>query len=61
MDIKKDFDLKAELDQYRIRIRSYNNIEGLESGFYHLALSQHQHNIRLIETIQKIISEFVNR
>jgi histidinol-phosphate aminotransferase len=56
-----DFDLKKELDQYRIRIRSYNNTEGLEFGFYRLALSQHQHNIRFIETVQKIISESVTK
>jgi threonine-phosphate decarboxylase len=52
-----DFDLKEELDKHRIRIRSYKNTVGLESGFYRLALSQHQHNVRLIETVQKIVSE----
>jgi threonine-phosphate decarboxylase len=56
-----DFDLKKELDKYHIRIRSYDNTEGLESGFYRIALSQHQHNIRLIETVQKIISESANK
>ncbi|MDR2438799.1 MAG: aminotransferase class I/II-fold pyridoxal phosphate-dependent enzyme [Planctomycetaceae bacterium] len=52
-----DFDLKEELDKHRIRIRSYKNTIGLEAGFYRLALSQHQHNVRLIETVQKIVSE----
>ncbi|MDR1962831.1 MAG: aminotransferase class I/II-fold pyridoxal phosphate-dependent enzyme [Planctomycetaceae bacterium] len=51
------FDLKKELDKYRIRIRSFDRDSGLESGFYRLALSQHQHNTRLIETVQKITSE----
>ncbi|MDR2114895.1 MAG: aminotransferase class I/II-fold pyridoxal phosphate-dependent enzyme [Planctomycetaceae bacterium] len=52
-----DFDLQEELDKHRIRIRSYKNIDGLGAGFYRLALSQHQYNIRLIETVQKIVSE----
>ncbi|MDR2756351.1 MAG: aminotransferase class I/II-fold pyridoxal phosphate-dependent enzyme [Planctomycetaceae bacterium] len=52
-----DFDLKEELDKHRIRIRSYKNTDGLKSGFYRIALSQHQHNIRLVETVRKIVSD----
>ncbi len=52
------FDLQAELDAFKIKLRTYNATEGLDERFYRAAVSQREHNQRFIEAVQQITQIF---
>lgn len=49
-----EFDIKTELDKSRIRVRTFDAEEGLDSRFFRIAVSTHENNVRLIESVRKV-------
>ncbi len=51
----KDIDLKYELLQYGIMIRSCDNYEGLDKSYYRIAVKKEEDNKLLIRALKNII------
>ncbi|MCL2632175.1 MAG: aminotransferase class I/II-fold pyridoxal phosphate-dependent enzyme [Coriobacteriia bacterium] len=52
------FDLKNELDSYGIRIRSCADYPGLDTNYYRIAVSTHEHTAELLQLIGLICMRF---
>ncbi len=50
-----DFDLKKKLDEYFIRIRSFDAADGLGSEYCRVGLSTRPNNVRFLEAVRKIV------
>lgn len=51
------FNLKEKLDAHKIRIRDFHDGESPGKGHYRIAVLNHLHNTRLMDTIAQIASE----
>ena len=49
---KAEAGLDVRLRQHGIAIRNCSNFEGLEDGWFRIAVKQHEENVKLIETIR---------
>lgn len=54
--VKGDLDLKEELLKFKILIRSCSNYNGLNNKYYRFAVRTHEENIKLIESLQEILT-----
>lgn len=55
--VKIDLDLKEELLKFKILIRSCSNYNGLNSKYYRVAVRTHEENIKLIKSLQEILTK----
>lgn len=49
------FDLKKKLDEHKIRIRAFQEADGLDGGYYRIAVLNRPQNRRLVECLERII------
>lgn len=53
--VNKDLDLKEELLNYNILIRSCSNYKGITNEYYRVAVRTHEENMKLIENLYKVL------
>lgn len=50
------YDLKERLEKYNILIRDCSNYQGLEKGYYRVAVKKHDDNEKLIKALKEIVN-----